>query len=256
MKIEKAKYYRNADGDIELETTIPMVLGVINQLVDTHNAKEPSDGKVVDLDDATLKAVLHKEPEKIVMADTWPDAATKEAAENPRVGDKWETRDGRKMTITKVLGREIHFAWEDTGNGKWYSFCSPFLDYLGIGRKTVLVSRGPEPKPEALREGDMFIHSGRSRPYCVKTTHETYNWVSGCPSGDYIKVGNILDLAAAVKEHGLDIPAILAAVQRGEVSVMLTKDEMESIVHVRKEQGDPNRISANQKLRKAMGGDK
>jgi hypothetical protein len=69
MKIEKTPRLKCTVNDPVFVGDLNPILDIIDQIIDAHNAKEPNDGKVVDLDDATLEAVLNKEPEKVVMAD-------------------------------------------------------------------------------------------------------------------------------------------------------------------------------------------
>jgi hypothetical protein len=251
MKIEKPKVSHFVDGKgeilrVDFEGTLESFAHCIGSLVDAHNAKEPNEEPKVavgpmmtvsEFADFIVKIV--KEDKKDVSRGPEPKPCEHDWHYNP---DGYaEQCSAAICSKCKEKGCRC-----DVPKDQIARFDKDFDDNY---KKEF----GPEPKPEALRDGDAFI--GEHGIVYVQVADKIRMASTNKVSSD-IHIANILSLAAAVKEHGLDIPAILAAVQRGEVSVMLTKDEMESIVHVRKEQGDPNRISANQKLRKAIGGDK
>jgi hypothetical protein len=108
----------------------------------------------------------------------------------------------------------------------------------------------PEPKP--LRDGDVTKHKHEKRVRVFMQCDQTLDWFnSSAHPEDNTVFFNILDLAAAVKEHGLDIPAILAAVQRGEVVVTLPQKTWDLIITALVDKWGHNN-PAVAKLRKAM----
>jgi hypothetical protein len=97
---------------------------------------------------------------------------------------------------------------------------------------TISEPREVEPKP--LRDGDIFwldngfyCHFHDNTGPCIIAQKQ-----HGQITSDRKFLFNLLSLAAAVKEYGLDIPAILAAVQRGEKLVTLTKEETCDILEI------------------------
>lgn len=198
---------------------------VVTELIDAHNADEDKDA-----------AVKKQEP---VQDREWT-AEEREAAEHPRVGDKYR-RDcsGIILTITRVENGLLYYNRSDCGNSELSCkiYCWP--SRISDDPRDRLVSRGPEPKPETnpLRDGDVvvglgcgtFIISEQNRGIAI---HEYKESLYSKP------LFNFLDLAAAVRD--------------GQKILTLTKEEMSSITNHYTERACPHRASANAKLRKAM----
>jgi hypothetical protein len=177
----------------------------------------------------TISEPMEVEPK----AESWPDAKTREAAENPRVGDVYATKfRNPDLEVIEVVETVIKYRYLHGAKISFVHSRDGWVGYLGAGAiKSFLVSRGPEPKP--LRDGDIFwLDNGF---YCH--FHDT--------TGPCI---------IAQKQHGqitsdrrflFNILSLAAAVQRGEKVVTLTRQEIRDLL---------DGYTANAKLRAAIGG--
>jgi hypothetical protein len=179
-------------------------------------------------------------------AESWPDAATKEAAENPRVGDVYATKvNNPDLEVIEVVETVIKYRYLHGAKISFVHSRDGWVGYLGAGAiKSFLVSRGPEPKAEKpLRDGDVMIGNQSGDPYIIDKN-----------SGRILYMKHKEDFGARHVTYGFNLYDLAAAVQRGEKVVTLTKEEMNSIIKDYKSLTNCHRTSADDKLRAAIGG--
>jgi hypothetical protein len=180
-------------------------------------------------------------PEK-TMDEEFREWTTEErkAAEHPRVGDRWSNKSGADWRVKSVSDREVSyyklFSVEMSNQTETIVKRGEWVENLHRDWRSYLVSRGPEPKAEKpvmiWIDGDVIYSEKYLGLWAMQDPRHRYqtfeNDEFATEAGTKF-LFNILDLAAAVKEYGLDIPAILDAVQRGEKVVTLTKEEIKHL---------------------------
>ena len=207
--------------------------------------------KIEELEEKLTPTVLPNEPEPA--PDREWTAEEREAAEHPRVGDKYEDEDGRGgPEITAIDGKKIRFMRHGQ-LATWDFAYDPWITYIGNFPRSHLVSRGPAPvQPKPLRDGDILLAAGDARLvkcYCVGICGAGVTHIN--PNGESVKgktpAFNLYDALDHIKSGGR-----LLMVKDGEVGVALTKDEAKAIKEGYSEQYNAHRRSANAKIAAAM----
>jgi len=200
--IEELKYPYSSDD----------VIRVVNGIGNAVKAMQPGERPVIDFDPVKYGPSPLNGPDPwpyakekdVVNPDIWPDAATREAAERPRVGDKWCASSGSfgmvDYCITGVANGYVGYTVKGGGRDDFLSVNKErFVNNLKRDNAR-LVSRGPEPKPDLpdacrscelddgcpscpdnaariaaqspkpdkpLRDGDVCFGSGTNSPYII-----------------------------------------------------------------------------------------